>query len=37
LADGQRCGDTSARVYIERVDSMQSVFKRLDAAATLRR
>jgi len=37
LADGQRCGDTSARVYIERVEGMQSVFKRLDAAATLRR
>jgi hypothetical protein len=37
LAEGQHCGDTSARVYIERVESMQSAFKRLDNAATLRR
>jgi hypothetical protein len=37
LAEGQRCGDHEARLYIERVESMQSVFNRLDNAATLRR
>jgi hypothetical protein len=37
LADGQRCGDTPARVYLERVETMQSVFNRLDNAPTLRR
>lgn len=37
LADGQRCGDTAARAYIERVQTMQSVFIRLENAPTLRR
>jgi hypothetical protein len=30
LAEGQRCGDHAARAYIERVETMQSVFIRLD-------
>lgn len=37
LADGQRCGDHLARAYLTRVESMQSVFSRLDNAPTLRR
>jgi hypothetical protein len=37
LAEGQRCGDHQARVYLERVETMQSVFSRLDNAPTLRR
>lgn len=37
LADGQRCGDHQARTYLERVETMQSVFSRLDNAPTLRR
>jgi len=37
LAEGQRCGDTPARTYVERVETMQSVFSRLDNAPTLRR
>ena len=37
LAEGQRCGDHPARLYIERVQSMQAVFSRLDNAPTLRR
>ncbi|HEY2465815.1 MAG TPA: hypothetical protein VGI32_17275 [Steroidobacteraceae bacterium] len=37
LAEGERCGDHQARVYLERVETMQSVFARLDNAPTLRR
>jgi hypothetical protein len=37
LAEGQRCGDHQASAYIERVETMQSVFSRLDNAPTLRR
>jgi hypothetical protein len=37
LAEGQRCGEHPARAYIERVETMQSVFSRLDNAPTLRR
>jgi hypothetical protein len=37
LAEGQHCGDTQARVYLQRVETMQSVFSRLDNAPTLRR
>jgi hypothetical protein len=37
LADGQRCGDQKARAYIERVESMRSVFSSLGNAPTLRR
>jgi hypothetical protein len=36
LAEGQRCGEHSARAYLERVETMQSVFSRLDNAPTLR-
>jgi len=32
LAEGQRCGDTPARVYLQRVETMQGVFSRLDKA-----
>jgi hypothetical protein len=32
LAEGQRCGDHQARAYIQRVEAMQSVFDRLEAA-----
>jgi hypothetical protein len=32
FAEGQRCGDTLARAYVERVQAMQSVFARLDNA-----
>jgi hypothetical protein len=35
LAEGERCGDHQARVYLERVQSMQSVFSRLDDAPHL--
>jgi len=35
LAEGERCGDHQARVYIERVETMQSVFSRLDDAPRL--
>ena len=35
LADGERCGYHQARVYLERVESMQSVFSRLDDAPHL--
>jgi hypothetical protein len=37
LAEGERCGDHPARAYIERVETMQSVFSRLANAPTLRR
>jgi hypothetical protein len=37
LAEGERCGDHQARVYLERVETMQSVFSRLDDAPHLRR
>jgi hypothetical protein len=37
LAEGERCGDHQARAYIERVETMQSVFSRIDNAPTLRR
>jgi hypothetical protein len=37
LADGQRCGDHQARAYIERVETMQDAFSRLDNAPTLHR
>jgi hypothetical protein len=37
LAEAERCGDHQARVYLARVESMQSVFSRLDNAPTLRR
>jgi hypothetical protein len=37
LAEGQRCGDSPARTYIERVAAMQSVFNRLDNAPAPRR
>ena len=37
LAEGERCGDHQARAYIERVETMQSVFSRLDDAPHLRR
>jgi hypothetical protein len=37
LAEGARCGDHQARAYIERVETMQSVFSRIDNAPTLRR
>src|SRR3984885_10943464 len=37
LAEGERCGDHQTRAYIERVQTMQSVFNRLDNAPTLRR
>ena len=37
LTEGQRCGDTAARAYIERVQSMQNVFSRLENAPTPRR
>jgi hypothetical protein len=37
LAEGERCGDHQARAYIERVETMQSVFSRLDDAPRLRR
>jgi hypothetical protein len=37
LAEGQRCGDTPARLYLERVAAMQGVFNRLENAPTLRR
>jgi len=37
LAEGERCGDHQVRAYIERVETMQSVFSRLDNAPTLRR
>jgi hypothetical protein len=37
LAEGQRCGDTPARAYVERVAAMQSVFNRLDSAPAPRR
>jgi hypothetical protein len=37
LAEGQRCGDTPARAYLERVAAMQSLFNRLDQAPTLGR
>jgi hypothetical protein len=37
LAEGERCGDQQVRVYLTRVESMQSVFTRLDNAPTLRR
>jgi hypothetical protein len=37
LAEGQRCGDHQARAYLMRVETMQSVFSRLDNAPTLRR
>ena len=30
LAEGQRCGDEPARTYLQRVETMQSVFSRLD-------
>ncbi len=30
LAEGQRCGDHQARKYLERVEGMQSVFRRLN-------
>jgi hypothetical protein len=36
LAEGERCGDHQARVYLTRVESMQSVFIRLWNAPTLR-
>ncbi|HEX3951384.1 MAG TPA: hypothetical protein VHW95_16125 [Steroidobacteraceae bacterium] len=32
LAEGQRCGDHPARAYIERVETMQSAFTRLNNA-----
>jgi hypothetical protein len=32
LAEGERCGDHQTRAYIERVASMQNVFRRLDNA-----
>lgn len=34
LVEGQRCGDHQARVYLERVETMQSTFNRLDSAPT---
>jgi hypothetical protein len=37
LTEGERCGDHQARAYIERVESMQSVFSRLDDAPHLQR
>jgi hypothetical protein len=37
LAEGERCGDHQTRAYIERVETMQSVFSRLDDAPRLRR
>jgi hypothetical protein len=37
LAEGQRCGDTPARAYIERVAAMQNLFNRLDQAPALGR
>jgi hypothetical protein len=37
LAEGQRCGDHQARSYLERVETMQSEFSRLDDAPHLRR
>jgi hypothetical protein len=36
LAEGQRCGDHQARVYLQRVEAMQSVFSRLDDAVPRR-
>jgi hypothetical protein len=36
LAEGERCGDHQARAYLERVETMQSVFSRLENAPTLR-
>jgi hypothetical protein len=30
LSEGQRCGDTPVRGYLDRVDAMQSVFERLE-------
>jgi hypothetical protein len=30
LAEGQRCGDHQARVYVERVEAMKAVFDRLE-------
>jgi hypothetical protein len=36
LAEGERCGDHQARVYLERVETMQSVFSRIENAPTLR-
>jgi Transglycosylase SLT domain len=30
LAEGQRCGDHQAHIYLERVDAMKSVFARLE-------
>ena len=35
LAEGQRCGDTLTRGYLARVAAMQSVFNRLDDAASI--
>lgn len=37
LAEGQRCGDQLVRTYLMRVETMQSVFNRLDNGPTLRR
>lgn len=37
MADGQHCGDSPARTYVQRVETMQSVFNRLDDAPLLRR
>ena len=37
LAEGERCGDHQTRAYIERVQTMQGIFSRLDNAPTLRR
>jgi hypothetical protein len=33
FTEGQRCGDSSAHAYVERVAAMQSVFSRLDSAS----
>jgi len=34
LSDGQRCGDHEARVYVERVIGMKSIFQALEAGST---
>lgn len=36
LARDQRCGDHSARLYVERVDAMERVFSRLAARGSPR-
>jgi hypothetical protein len=37
LTEGQRCGDHDAREYVARVDGMEQVFKRIEAAAARER